>query len=53
MSDQRCLLRMQVHLRKSGFRDVPLDGKRTPLFDGALVACLVNQACANGLSQRN
>jgi tetratricopeptide (TPR) repeat protein len=52
MGGQRGLLRMQVHLRKSGFRDVPLDGKRTPLFDDALIACLVNQACANGLSQR-
>jgi tetratricopeptide (TPR) repeat protein len=53
MGGQRGLLRMQVHLRKSGFRDVPLDGKRTPLFDDALIACLVNQACANGLSQRS
>jgi tetratricopeptide (TPR) repeat protein len=46
-------LRLQVYLRQHGFPDVALNGERTSLFDEALKACLLNQACARGLSQRS
>jgi Flp pilus assembly protein TadD len=44
------LLALQVHLRRHGFRDLPLDGKRTPALDDAAQACFVNQACGRGLA---
>jgi tetratricopeptide (TPR) repeat protein len=48
---KQAMLRMQVHLRKNGFPDVPLDGQRSTAFDEALKICLLNQACARGLAQ--
>jgi tetratricopeptide (TPR) repeat protein len=47
---RQTLLALQVHLRKHGFPDVPIDGKRTPALEGATMACLVNQACGRGLA---
>lgn len=49
---KRGILRLQIYLRQHGFPDLPVDGERTSLFDEALRACLVQQACARGLSQR-
>ena len=46
---KRSLLRLQVYLRKHGFRDLPLDGERTAAFDSALETCVINQACGRGL----
>jgi hypothetical protein len=46
---KRALLRMQVYLRKNGFKDLPLDGERTAAFDQAVEACFINQACGRGL----
>jgi hypothetical protein len=46
---KRVVIRLQVFLRRNGFEDVPLDGKRTAAFDEALQACIVNQACGRGL----
>jgi tetratricopeptide (TPR) repeat protein len=48
---KQAMLRMQVHLRRSGFPDIALDGQRSTAFDEALKACLLNQACARGLTQ--
>jgi hypothetical protein len=45
------MLRMQVHLRRNGFPDIPLDGQRSRDFDEALKACLLNRACAGGLTR--
>ena len=42
---QRAVLRMQLFLRKNGFSEVALDGKRSAAFDSALKACFINQAC--------
>jgi tetratricopeptide (TPR) repeat protein len=47
------MLRLQVYLRQHGFPDVALSGERTSVFDDALKACLLNQACARGLSRRS
>src|SRR5262249_21987835 len=44
------LTAMQLHLRKNGFPDVPLDGKRSPALDDAALACFVDQACGRGLT---
>jgi tetratricopeptide (TPR) repeat protein len=46
---KRAVLRLQLFLRKNGFEDLPLDGKRTHAFDEALQACIINQACGRGL----
>jgi len=44
------LTAMQLHLRKNGFPDVPLDGKRSAALDDAALACFVDQACGRGLT---
>ena len=47
----RAILRIQVYLRRSGFPDVPVDGKRSDAFDDAVKACFINEACGRGLAQ--
>jgi tetratricopeptide (TPR) repeat protein len=49
---QPAVLRMQVYLRRHGFPDVPIDGKRSDVFDDAIKACFVDKACGHGLTQR-
>jgi tetratricopeptide (TPR) repeat protein len=46
---KRSLLRMQVYLRKNGFKEVSIDGQRSAPFDSALEMCFINQACGRGL----
>jgi tetratricopeptide (TPR) repeat protein len=48
---KQAVLRMQLHLRRNGFPDVPLDGQRTHEFDEALKACFLKQACGRGLTR--
>jgi len=45
----RAILRMQLYLKKNGFSDVAVDGKRSTGFDDAVKACFINQACGRGL----
>lgn len=52
LGGQQTMLRMQVYLRNNGFPDVPLNGKRSELFDDAMKACFVNQACGRGIAER-
>jgi tetratricopeptide (TPR) repeat protein len=44
------LLAIQLHLRKNGFADVPLDGKRSQQLDDAAEACFVDEACGRGIA---
>lgn len=53
MGGPPALLRMQVYLRSHGFPDVPIDGKRSQLFDDAIKACFIDKACGRGLTKRN
>jgi tetratricopeptide (TPR) repeat protein len=52
LGGQQAILRMQVYLRSNGFPDVPIDGKRSGLFDDAMKACFVDQACGRGIAER-
>jgi tetratricopeptide (TPR) repeat protein len=49
---QQAILRMQIYLRSNGFPDVPLNGKRSELFDDAMKACFIDQACGRGIAER-
>jgi tetratricopeptide (TPR) repeat protein len=49
----RAILRMQVYLRSHGFPDVPIDGKRSELFDDAIKACFVDKACGRGMTRKS
>jgi tetratricopeptide (TPR) repeat protein len=52
LGGQQAILRMQVYLRSNGFPDVPVDGKRSGLFDDAMKSCFVDQACGRGIAER-
>jgi tetratricopeptide (TPR) repeat protein len=52
LGGSRAILRMQVYLRSNGFPDVPIDGKRSELFDDAMRACFIDQACGRGIAER-
>src|SRR5712671_166468 len=47
----RSILKMQVYLRSNGFPDIPIDGRRTQLFEDAIKACFINQACGRGIAE--
>jgi tetratricopeptide (TPR) repeat protein len=47
------VLRLQVCLRGHGFPDVPIDGKRSEIFDDAIKACFIDSACGHGLTSRS
>ncbi|MEW6640599.1 MAG: tetratricopeptide repeat protein [Pseudomonadota bacterium] len=49
----RAILQMQLYLRRHGFPDVPLDGKRSDALDDAVITCFVNDACGRGVSIRS
>jgi len=53
LGGQQALIAMQLHLRKNGFPDVPLDGKRSQALDDAALTCFVDQACGRGLTVAN
>jgi len=42
--------KLQLHLRRHGFPDVPLDGKRSQALEDAAQACFVDEACGRGLA---
>ncbi|MGE0750688.1 MAG: tetratricopeptide repeat protein [Variibacter sp.] len=46
----RAVLRLQVMMRRLGFPDIPIDGKRNDAFDEALMACVINEACGRGIA---
>jgi tetratricopeptide (TPR) repeat protein len=52
LGGQKAILRMQIYLRSNGFPDVPLNGKRSDLFDDAMKACFIDQACGRGIAER-
>jgi tetratricopeptide (TPR) repeat protein len=49
---QKAILRMQIYLRANGFPNVPITGKRSDLFDDAMKACFIDQACGRGIAER-
>jgi len=49
----RAVLQMQLYLRRHGFPDIALDGKRSNALDEAMIACFVNEACGRGISIRS
>jgi len=51
LGGQKAILRIQIYLRGSGFPDVPLNGERSQLFDDAMKACFVNQACGRDIAR--
>lgn len=48
----RAVLRLQIFLRRNGFPDVALDGKRSAEFERSLYACFVQKSCWSGLTWR-
>ncbi len=44
------LVAIQLHLRKNGFPDIPLDGRRSQLLDDAAQACFIDEACGRGIA---
>jgi tetratricopeptide (TPR) repeat protein len=48
---RKAVLIIQLHLRRHGFPDVPIDGQRSTMFDEAIIACFRNQACGRGVSE--
>jgi tetratricopeptide (TPR) repeat protein len=52
LGGQKAILRMQIYLRSNGFPDVQLNGNRSELFDDAMKACFVDQACGRGIAER-
>jgi tetratricopeptide (TPR) repeat protein len=53
LGGQRAILRMQAYLRDNGFPYVRVDGKRSDLFDDAMKACFIDQACGRGIAERS
>lgn len=46
------VLQLQLFLRQNGFPEVQLDGQRSTALDQALRACVTQQTCLRGLSER-
>jgi len=46
------VLQMQLFLRKNGYPDVQIDGRRSERLEHAILACTSNPSCLQALSQR-
>lgn len=48
----RAILQMQIYLKRHGFLDIAIDGRRSDVFDEALRTCFLNDACGRGIAIR-